>query len=185
MRLVNNIRKGIKINPDKISSLFFLILSLIVLAVWYRHGKFIGGGEEGLIFWDIERYLEKYRWLWIERGLGAPWVLGYPKLPILYLINLIPSFNITWIHQSIFFLITLFLGTTGIYSLTQAITRTKNKTEAFFAGFFYLFNPYTVAMIYGRFIYFGMLAWGFLPYFLLIILKFLRRENKFSLIRIA
>jgi hypothetical protein len=163
----------------------FLLISLLVLSVWYKSGRFIGGGEVALHFWDIDRYINMYRWPWIEKGLGAPWVLALPKLPLLYIINSIPSINVTWLHQSIFFLITLFLGTIGVYLLTLEITQEENRTQAFLAAFFYLFNPYTVSQVFGRFIYAGMLAWGFLPFFLLIVLKWLRKDRSFSLVKIA
>lgn len=155
----------------------FLFITLIILASWYRYGKFIGGGEAGLQFWDIGRYINLNRFPWVERGLGIGMVTSLPKMPLLYLINLFPAFNIPWFHQAIFFFITISTGLVSVYFSTLEMTSSRDKLVGFIAALFYLLNPYTVSQIFGRFIYAGMLAWGFLPLFLYILLRWLRGNN--------
>lgn len=156
--------------------LLFLLISFFLVWVWFRDDLFIGGGEEGLVLWNIKQYLSLYNGIWVERGAGLPLVLNLPKLPLLYLIGIIPSFGISWFHQFVFFYTSLLVGLAGMYKLALEITEDRmNKFLAISASVFYLFNPYSVSQVFGRFVYQGFIAWAYLPLFLYLILLWLKR----------
>lgn len=152
--------------------LFFI--SLLIVWIWFKDRLFFGGGEVGLTFFDVSKLLRLYRGVWLETGLGFPSVLFLPTLPMFYLISFIPSFNIVWLHQAFFFLMTLSIGMIGMYYLVLEIIGEKNKTGALVTSLFYTFNTYSVSQVFGRFIYAGMLLWAYLPLFLCLFLKWLR-----------
>lgn len=157
----------------------FLVLSLMLISIWFSSGKQLATGEEGLsIFNPIS--IEEQVSLWQQSGTGYP-------LPF-YVLRLIPLlFNSIFIKvgfplfltQAVFYFFILLSGFIGAFLMSKHLIGERKNLDklAFLASLFYAFNLYTFTQVFSRFLYSGMLLWAYLPIFLLLWIKWITKKS--------
>lgn len=149
--------------------ILFLLISGLIVSIWFKDGTIYGGAEVGLAPYNPQRWLEISKYVWWEAAspgqLIPHFIVGVPFYFYSYLLQLIGLS--TQIIQQVFFFVILFLMGYGMYLLTLYILDDGKKRYAILAGLFYMFNSYTMVMIWHRFLYTGFFLAAFLPFFAL------------------
>lgn len=157
-----------------------LLIPLILVTVWFRNGLIIGGGEEGLVFYNPSKSLE-LSGTWMEYVTGVPNLGSLPRItlfyPLSFLIELlhIPNF----ILQAGTFFILLGVGILSVYSLTLNLLSQHQFRHkiAFVSSIFYLLNPFSISQIWGRSITDQYFSFVLLPLSILIFLIGLKKRK--------
>ena len=149
--------------------LFFILLSILIIAVWFKNGLYYGGAEIGLSpFYNPARSFDLQKYVWwdgVAPGMLIPqFVTGVPFYLILSILELLFSPIIT---QALFFFFLLFLMGYGMYLFCLSIVGLERRKYAFIAGLFYMLNSYVMVEVWHRFLYTGFLLAASLPIFAL------------------
>lgn len=157
-----------------------LLIPLILTIIWFRNGLIMGGGEEGLAFFNSNKAFYLSSHVWVEYGTGAS-VLGWlSKSPIVYLSLLSEKIGIPpFLFQLILFYILIEVALLSVYLLTLNLLGLYkfNKIIAFVSAIFYLFNPYTISQVWGRGIYAQYFSFSLFPLALLLFSVGLKRRK--------
>lgn len=159
-----------------IPSVIFFILSLIIVSSWYRSDFIYGGAEMGLPTYNPQRWLENSKYVWWEAvfpgQLVPQFIVGAPLYFYLYLLQLFGLSGSTL--QQVFFFVILFLIGFGMYLVSQSILGEGKRKYSVIAGLFYLFNSYTLVMVWHRFIYVTFILAAVLPFLVLFWRRWIR-----------
>lgn len=160
--------------------ILLLLIPLILTIIWFKNGLIIGGGEEGLPFYNSSKTFNLSTHVWIEYETGAS-VLGWlSKSPIIYLSFLSEKVGISsFFFQLILFYILMEIALLCVYLLTLTLLRSYkfNKVIAFVSAIFYLFNPYAISQVWGRGIYAQYFSFSLFPFALLLFSIGLKRKK--------
>lgn len=150
----------------------FVLISLIIVSIWYRGVDFYGGGEEGLSLWRPEKSFLTAKNVWLDVGLGYPSPFFMPRTPFYALATFFTKFISVRSFQQLFFAVNIVIAFSGTYLLVKNFVK-KNIYLAFISGLFYVFNLYTMSQVFARFVYTGIIAWAFIPIFLYVFAKWI------------
>lgn len=158
-----------------------LILCLLLTFVWYKPGLVIGGGEEGLAFAIPQKSAEFYKYPWIDSEIGIPQTVSYSRYPVFAAMALINKIGIPASFLQIFLFISLLvIGGIGFYFLTLQLT--DNYNIALISSLFYLFNSYTYANVWHRFLTPLFFFFALLPLSILFFDRFLESKKIINLL---
>lgn len=157
-----------------------LLIPLILVSIWFRNGLIMGGGEEGLPFYNPSKTLE-LSGIWLEHATGIPNLGLLPRATLFYPLSFlhenlhIPNF----ILQAGTFFILLVVGTISCYFLTlNLLNRYQfSSTIALISSVFYLLNPFTISQIWGRTLTPPYFSFALLPLSILIFLLALQKRQ--------
>jgi len=142
-----------RLNKTYLVALFFLLISSILILVWFRDGFFYGGGDTGLPTYNPKRILDITKYIWWEAQ--APGFLiphAITSITLYLFLSLLQLIGIGTVSmQAILFLILLFLMGFGMYLLILSIQGQDKKIYAIIGGLFYMFNPFMMVQIWHRF----------------------------------
>ncbi len=153
----------------------FLVISLILALVAFKDHKILAGGEEGLIFSNLQRSIKLYKSPWFETGTGFPVAVFIPRVTILAIGNVFNTLGVEiWAVQALTFFSLFFLGMLYVYLLTKELFKSGDiELTATLAGIFYLLNLYSFTQIWGRFLYAQFFAFTLLPIITFYTIRFL------------
>ncbi len=159
--------------------LFFFVI-LIVIYSWFSTGKIISNNsEENLNILSPTRTASHYSSLWWSGGTGAPNPFFLPRATVFWTLASLEKVGIPiFLIQAIFLSILIFTGMLSMYFLVKQGLN-LNIFVATISSLFYFLNIYSLTQIWKRFLYNGMIAWSYLPLFLLFWFKWIL-ENKFK-----
>ncbi|MDP2684885.1 MAG: hypothetical protein Q8P20_07680 [bacterium] len=141
------------------------------MIIWFRSGLIIGGGEEGIVFYNTEKTLLLSTSVWVEYATGASTIGWLSKAPIVYLSTIFEKIGIPlFIFQAALFYVLILVGISSVfYLISGLLEKDKNsRTIALISAIFYLFNPFVFSQIWGRSIYAQYFSFAFLPLSLLL-----------------
>lgn len=160
----------------KFKSLLFLILvPFLLVLIWFKSGLIVGGGEEGLAFYNPTRTLELSKVIWWDYNGGFPTLAWLSKIS-----SLIPtaffyqSLNFpNFLLQAGTFFILMAVGEISVYLLTLFFLgkSSSNNIIAFVAALFYLLNPFSISQIWTRGLASQYFSFALLPLSILLFLK--------------
>lgn len=157
----------------RIVALFFLVV-LIIIFSWFKEGKIISNNsEENLNILSPSRSALNLSTFWWSVGTGTKNPFFIPREGAFLMLSLmekvgIPSFMI----QAIFLGLIMFGGMILIYIFVK-YGLGLNSFIAVISSLFYLLNIYSLTQVWKRFLYHGMIAWAYLPFFLLLWFKWI------------
>lgn len=158
-----------------------ILIPLILTIIWFRNGLILGGGEEGLIFYNPAKALEISKSTWVEVNTGLPNLYWLPRIPFLLPASiLVNNFGLPpYLVQAGLFFILMVIGIVSIYYLTlNLLDKYPSRFRvSFTAAIFYLFNPFSVSQIWGRGLYPLFFSFALLPLSLLLLLKGLKYKQ--------
>jgi len=137
-----------------------LVLSLVIVSIWFRSGHMLAGGEDGIILYNPPRSLAISKNVWIDIGIGFSATTFISRAPFLYLASIWykEGFSI-YIFQKLAYFVLISVGTLAFYGIVCELQdgKKKNYWLSFISAFLYLINPFTMSQIFSR----GLYAWYF------------------------
>lgn len=167
-----------KKNPTYLVLALFILVIFLITFSWFKEGKLISNNsEENLNILSPSRTALHYSSFWWTAGTGAKNPFLLPRESVFWTLSLmeraaVPNFLI----QAIFIGSLIGIGLISMY----AFTKYGLNLGAFVAGLsslFYLLNIYSLTQIWKRFLYNGMIAWAYLPLFLLFWFRWILDNN--------
>lgn len=170
------------INKLKKEIVYFVIfiISFVLVAIWFREGHYLGGGDIGLPFYNPTKTLNIARYLWWGRvapGFSYPQTLS--SLPLYTLLSLVQKVLIEpYLIQA--FLNFVILVSSGIffYLLTGEFIDKEKKWWRLFGVGSYIFSAYMMDSVWHRFAYTTIILSAVLPMSIWLFIKLLK-SNKF------
>ncbi len=152
----------------------FLIASFLIIFSWFSTGKIISNNsEENLNILSPSRTALHYSTVWWSVGTGVKIPFLVPREPVFLVLSLMEKAGIPiFLIQAIFLGVIMLVGMVLIY----IFVRYGLQLSAYVAGissFFYLLNIYSLTQVWKRFLYFTMIAWAYLPLFLMLWFKWI------------
>lgn len=158
-----------------------LTIPLIIVAIWFKYGLIVGGGDEALIFYDPRRVLELSFQTWLDLGTGAPVLYWLSRTNFLYLITILHTgLQIpTFILQAATYYVLMITGGLAVYFFTYFLSNKNDYSRlvSLIAAIFYLLNPFSVSQVWARGLYAQYFSFALLPLSLLIFSIGLKKRN--------
>lgn len=138
------------------SQIFLTLFCLILIAIWFKDGKLLATGEQGLMLINPDRFLELYKYSWNEIGTGGVSPGWNAMAPLLSIEAYIISIGIpVWLFQASLFFLLMLIGSLGTYYLSNELFKSvvEDKLKAKFgliAALFYILNPISFLGIWYR-----------------------------------
>lgn len=169
-----------KISP----AIIFFIVSIIIVASWFKSGLYFGGAEMGLSpFYNPSRYLHIQQFIWwgdVSPGIIVPQFIT--AIPLYFILSILQNFFSALILQALLFFILLFLMGYGMYLFALDILGENKRAYSIAAGLFYIFNSFLLVEVWHRFLYTGIFLAAALPILILFWQKWLREGKVNSLV---
>lgn len=132
------------------------LLCAVIISNWFKDGKLLATGEEGLMLINPNRFLELYKYSWNEVGAGGAFPGWNAMAPFFYIESLIINIGVpVWLFQGATFFLLMFIGSTGTYYLSNELF--KNIVEdrlkikfGLIVALFYILNPISFLGIWYR-----------------------------------
>lgn len=162
--------------------IFLTLVSFLLTIIWFRSGLILGGGEEGLAFYNPSKTYELSKSMWWDYNGGFATLQWLPKITSFLPVSLLyAKLNFpNYLLQAITYFILILVGGISVYLLTLTLLENKynfGKTVAFVAAIVYILNPYSFSQIWGRSLNSQFFSFSLLPAALLFFLQGL--EGKF------
>jgi len=169
---------------DNLPTLSIMILSSATLVlIWFQDGMIMGGGDIGLPFYRPTRILDVGRYTWWDAvAPGATFSNTLASLPFYTVLAALSSIGLPdFAIQALVFFFVLFVSGTSVYFLTLTFMgedRTR-QTAGILAALFYMFNLFSLVLVWHRFAPSSILFSALLPLGLLLTVKALRGKKIF------
>lgn len=156
--------------------LIFITTSLIFF--WFKEGLLIGNAESGLPFYNLKKQVEISSRAWTDTNLGNNTALLVGVTPAYWVLSLLENINIPpFLIQALFFWFILTVSALSIFFLTKELFPEIENKIAILASIFYLFNLFSLANIWTRFLTNHMVASAAIPLLFYLYLLAIRKEK--------
>jgi len=160
--------------------LLYLSVAIFLVFIWFKDGKMMATGEEGITLYEPTRTQSLYSSAWLETGTGYLLPVNLPRVSFYTLAGVFINLGIiNWVTQAILLCFFLVLGLIGFYFLSKELLGHNFNSNALYgvAAVFYVFNLYSLIQIWGRFLYTQIAGWAILPLFTYFQVKFIRESR--------
>lgn len=158
--------------------LVILLTSLILVLVWFYHGHLLGGGEAGILFYNLEKIADISFPAWGNQILGGSSGITVSGGPFFVFLSYLQRLGITgYIIQAVFFGVLLFLTVYSANFLYRTIFDSRFGLQSYLMGMFYLFNSYALMNIWNRFLPNTMMFYSLLPLVLGLHIKAIKEKR--------
>lgn len=163
---------------------FVLIISALIITIWFKDGYVLGVAEDGLIFHNVSRYFHQAQYTWMEYpGLGSPSLSLIAGKPTFFLLSLIQEVGIPGFIVQAGVLWFLFVSSgIGISFLCKELFPKLPLRYVFLSTLFYWFNPISLAGVWNRFLLNYIFFFALLPVGSYFYIKGLRSGKYFWLL---
>lgn len=159
--------------------LLFLGVALLIIFSWFSTNKIISNNsEENLNILSPARTALRYSTFWWSTGTGAKNPFFLPRESVFWILSLMENSIPIFLIQAIFIVSLMLIGMISMYFFVKYSLNLATFVAAL-SSLFYLLNLYSLTQIWKRFLYNGMIAWAYLPLFLLFWFKWIL-NNKFK-----
>ncbi len=145
--------------------LFILIISTIIVAVWFKDGYILGYAEDGIIFYHISNYFHQSQYTWMEYpGLGSPSLNLVASKPTLGILSYLQSVGLQGflIQAGVLWFLLVSSGI-GICLLVRELFPTLPNKYILLSVLFYWFNPISMVDVWNRFLLNYIFFFAILP----------------------
>lgn len=164
--------------------LFIVLLTAFLTLFWFKEGLLIGSSESGLPFYNLNGQVRFTSFAWTDTNLGYEAALIVGSKPLYWAFSLLENSKIPgFLIESLFFWLIITISSVSIFFLTRELFPEVGNKIAILASFFYLFNPFSLANIWTRFLTTQMVASAALPLlFYLFLLSNIRKKLYFGVL---
>jgi len=152
----------------------------VISLIWFKDSLLFATAEEGMTFYRSERTAEVYSNIIYDNGTGFVEPLTLPRAPLYYFSSYLELLLPNYIVQQIIFALLIFSAIYGVYLLASELGFSKKVSSI--SGLFYFFNLFTMSQVWKRTVYSGIFAWAYLPIFLVLWIKWLKRGEYVKLV---
>lgn len=162
-----------------------IIISALIVLLWFHKGLLFAGGEDQLPFYNITRSFNLYRYVWVNTDTGFYRIANLPFIPIFWFLNYFYKLGVNGtILQAVIFFLLISTGMISVYFLlkeTLVDQSGKNKLYlfSFLGALFYLLNPFSMEQIWGRGLYIQFFSFAMVPAFLYLFIRGLNKRRFF------
>src|SRR3989344_690986 len=104
-----------------------LIFCFLLIFIWFKDGKLLATGEEGLMLTNPSRAIDLYKYSWNDIGSGEA-VPVIQLIPFFYLESFFINLGLPlWIFQASIFFLLMSLGSLSIFLLCKELFRGRIK----------------------------------------------------------
>lgn len=168
--------------------IFLALFCLIIIGIWFKDGKLLATGEEGLMLINPVRAIDlhKYSWNDIRSGTASP--VSNLRVPFFYLESHITNLGLPlWIFQATIFFFLMSTGALSIYFLCKELLEDKIGDDlvikvALVAGIFYILNPISMIGVWYRFLLGFMFFYALAPLFFYLYVVGVNNKRKIFII---
>lgn len=168
-----------ELKAKKIFPIVLIVFLSLIPLTWFRNDCLINGGDLSFPFSLSKEYFSQSKYTWNDKiGLGVSYTKDLAQIPLqsfLFILNSI-GFSLQEIEK-IFFVLVLLIAGISMYYMSETIFNNSNNLRNFLCAIFYMFNPYTMIVIW-RMLTFSIIFYAFLP---LLVLLFCKLMKKFSI----
>ena len=175
-------------SSNKLPIFLISLLCLILITIWFKDGKFLATGEEGLMLINPDKAINLYKYSWNDIGSGEA-VPVIQLIPFFYFESFFIKLGLPlWIFQASIFYLLMSLGSLSVFLLCKELFKDKIKANyidkfAFVAALFYILNPISMLGIWYRFLLVFMFFYALAPlFFYLFAFGINRRKKTFILL---
>lgn len=153
----------------------FLILSIVLIVVWFKDGLYIGGGDVGLPFYKPELVFQTVKYIWWDINFpGYVYVNTLSAAPLYFFLGLIGLTGIGL--EKLIFGAVLFTTLSFSYLFfNQLQVGNISKFFGLIFAFVYTFNPFSLFHVWHRFVQTGIIMYMLLPLSGYLYLRFIKR----------
>lgn len=175
-------------SSEKFLITIIILFCFLLISIWFKDGKLLATGEEGLMLINPIRNIELNKYSWGETGLGGTSPGSNAMIPFYYLELRILNADVPiWFFQAATFLLLMSIGACSIYYLSKELF--KNLVEdnvkvklALIAAVFYILNPVSLLGVWYRFLLGFMFFYSLAPLFFYLYVVGLKYNKKFFII---
>lgn len=161
----------------KFQKYFLLIIPFLISIIiysWFNTGKIISNtSEEDLNIVHSQKTAEYYSNFWYPVGTGFKIAFNLPRYPTFAVLGVLEKVGIPTFFIQAFLLASIM--TVGMFSIYLLIKKgfDMESPVAVIGSIFYFLNIYSLTQIWKRFLYTHMIAWAYLPLFILLWVKWI------------
>lgn len=144
---------------------FFLLLTSLIISIWFKDGLIYGGGDVGLPTFNPIRILNisLYPW-WEAQAPGFLIPLSITSVPFEFGLSILQTLGFSNLMlQALTFFILFFLMGFGMYLFLLTLFK-RDHYLSLIGALFYLFNPYMLIQVWHRFVHTSIFFVALLPY---------------------
>lgn len=160
-----------------------ILLSLVIILLWFGQGLLFAGAEDELFFYNFTKSLQLFSHIWYQAGTGYPTLFYLPRISYflifepLYILG-IPNI----VLEAATFLLLILTGILSVFFLLRETISNDLKDEwkrliPFLGAIFYLLNPFSTTQIWGRGLTYQIFSFALIPVFLLFFVLSIQRRN--------
>lgn len=145
--------------------LFLSILAGLILSVlWFGHGNLMGGGEAGILFYNLANISDISFPAWGNQILGGASGITSSSGPLFLLLSNIQNYGIQGnVLEAFVFFMMILITVLGMDFFYTALFDVKRGLNSWISGLFYLFNLFSLMNIWNRFLPNTMVFYAVLP----------------------
>lgn len=161
-----------------------ILISFLLIFLWFKDGAILGTAESGLPFYNLDRMYQISRWAWPEADLGNNTSMLAGTAPTYWFLSQFQKIGIPgFLIEAAVLFILLNVAGISIYLLTKQLFPEIPQKYAFLAVLFYIFNPFAMVNIWVRFLTNHIFSYALFPLALYLFIRGLRmKDYKYSLI---
>lgn len=161
----------------KFQKYFLLIIPFLISIIiysWFNTGQIISNtSEENLNISHSQKSAEYYSTFWYPAGTGFKIAFSISRYPTFAVLGVLEEVGIpTFLRQAFLLAMIMIVGMFSMYLLIKKGFDMENQV-AIIGSIFYSLNIYSLTQIWKRFLYNHMIAWAYLPFFILLWIKWI------------
>lgn len=148
----------------KLHQILFFLVSFVLVFIWFRNGNTLGAGEMGNPFYNLKQMFGISGYAWGNQVVGGNSGLTTTSgtfWGFMYLLNKV-GLSGAFLQAGLFFFC-LFFSMQGMYLLIKETLPQVNNKGLILGSVFYVFNPFSLANIWNRFLLNTILFYSIFP----------------------
>lgn len=159
--------------------LLILIISGILVTLWFKDGYILGTAEDGLPFYNLSHFKPEADYAWMDHpGLGRSTLYLTASRPTYILLTFLQNNGIPgFILQAGVLWLMLVVSGIGMYLLAREFFPKLPNNYLLLAPLFYWFNPISLVNVWNRFLLDYISFYSMLPMASFLFIKGLKAKN--------
>lgn len=163
----------------KLVIVLIVLVSALMVTIWFREGYIMGTAEDSLIFYNISRFLPESQFAWMEHpGLGRVTINLTAARPTYEMLTFLHNLDVpNFLIQALTIWFILVSAGIGIYLIVKEFFPQLPNRYAFISVLFYWFNPLSLVNVWNRFLSNYIVSFGLFPIAAFLFIRGLNKRN--------
>lgn len=166
-----------------IAPVIIVMLCLSLVIFWFHKGLLFAGGEESLMFYDVQKSYSLFNSVWYSTDAGYQSIVNLARIPFFRFLSFASDFGLSSVQlQAFTFFMLLSTGALSVYFLiretvVEDLELARKDWLPFLSAIFYILNPFSLSQIWGRGLTFQFFSFALVPLFLVLFIQGLKTKN--------